>query len=104
MKAESINEKAMDIAEDKTSSRATDISLEEEKIVDAEEAKNVGPNPSIRTQSRKSEIDPFSEPPDGGLNAWLKVLGCFLIYSNIWYALRHRPENTGLTHNIGASR
>jgi hypothetical protein len=35
--------------------------------------------------SRKSEIDPFGEPPDGGLNAWLKVLGCFLLYSNIWY-------------------
>jgi MFS family permease len=24
------------------------------------------------------------EPPDGGLHAWLKVLGGFLIYSNIW--------------------
>jgi hypothetical protein len=34
--------------------------------------------------SRKSDIDPFGEPPDGGLNAWLKVLGCFLLYSNIW--------------------
>lgn len=33
----------------------------------------------------KGAIDPFGEPPDGGLNAWLKVLGCFLIYSNIWY-------------------
>jgi hypothetical protein len=36
--------------------------------------------------SRKSDIDPFGEPPNGGLNAWLKVLGCFLLYSNIWYA------------------
>jgi hypothetical protein len=34
--------------------------------------------------SRKADIDPFGEPPDGGLNAWLKVLGCFLLYSNIW--------------------
>lgn len=23
-------------------------------------------------------------PPDGGLHAWLKVLGAFLLYSNIW--------------------
>jgi hypothetical protein len=38
----------------------------------------------INTSSGRSNvIDPFAEPPDGGLNAWLKVLGCFLIYSNI---------------------
>ena len=33
------------------------------------------------------EIDDTSTlhvPPDGGLHAWLKVLGCFLMYSNIW--------------------
>lgn len=24
-------------------------------------------------------------PPDGGLHAWLKVLGGFLVYINIWY-------------------
>jgi hypothetical protein len=34
--------------------------------------------------SKRGDIDPFGEPPDGGLNAWLKVLGCFLLYSNIW--------------------
>jgi hypothetical protein len=34
--------------------------------------------------SKKGDIDPFGAPPDGGLNAWLKVLGCFLLYSNIW--------------------
>ena len=38
----------------------------------------------IQSSSKKGAIDPFGEPPDGGLNAWLKVLGCFLIYSNIW--------------------
>lgn len=38
-----------------------------------------------KVASRRSEIDPAGEPPDGGLNAWLKVLGCFLIYSNVWY-------------------
>jgi hypothetical protein len=33
------------------------------------------------------EIDDNSAPhvpPDGGLHAWLKVVGGFLIYSNIW--------------------
>lgn len=38
----------------------------------------------ISSSSKKGAINPFGEPPDGGLNAWLKVLGCFLIYSNIW--------------------
>jgi hypothetical protein len=38
----------------------------------------------VQSSSKKSDIDPSAEPPDGGLNAWLKVLGCFLIYSNIW--------------------
>ena len=27
---------------------------------------------------------PAHVPPDGGMHAWLKVLGGFLIYSNIW--------------------
>jgi hypothetical protein len=38
----------------------------------------------VQSSSRKSDIDPLSNPPDGGLNAWLKVFGCFLLYSNIW--------------------
>lgn len=40
----------------------------------------------IQSASRRSDIDPLAEPPDGGLNAWLKVFGCFLLYSNIWCA------------------
>jgi hypothetical protein len=39
---------------------------------------------TIVSSPKKLDIDPLGEPPDGGLNAWLKVLGCFLIYSNIW--------------------
>jgi hypothetical protein len=39
----------------------------------------------VQSASRKSVIDPSTEPPDGGLHAWLKVFGCFLLYSNIWY-------------------
>jgi len=37
----------------------------------------------VKSSSKQSDINPFTEPPDGGLNAWLKVIGCFLIYSNI---------------------
>jgi hypothetical protein len=40
----------------------------------------------VQSSSRRSDIDPLAEPPDGGLNAWLKVLGCFLVYSNIWWS------------------
>lgn len=48
----------------------------------------------VKSTSKNSEIDPFGIPPDGGLNAWLKVLGCFLIYSNIWYAMRWIFDST----------
>lgn len=34
------------------------------------------------TMTTESAIPP---PPDGGLHAWLKVFGGFMIYINIWY-------------------
>ena len=34
------------------------------------------------TLTAESAIPP---PPDGGLHAWLKVFGGFMIYINIWY-------------------
>jgi hypothetical protein len=37
-------------------------------------------------------------PPDGGLHAWLKVFGGFMIYINIWYA-KH-PTHLPSTPNI----
>ncbi|KAF2097857.1 MFS general substrate transporter [Rhizodiscina lignyota] len=42
------------------------------------------PLEKVQSSSKRSDIDPSTQPPDGGLNAWLKVFGCFLIYSNIW--------------------
>jgi hypothetical protein len=88
MKTDVVDEKALDLPDEKYSSRTDDASSKDEEAIDVLEIADEGPNALSRTQSRKSEIDPFSEPPDGGLNAWLKVLGCFLIYSNIWYDVR----------------
>lgn len=41
---------------------------------------------TIETQSLAgSQLPP---PPDGGMHAWLKVFGGFLVYINIWYGVR----------------
>lgn len=61
---------------------------EDEKVKSSgvgSDADHESPRPQLsRAASKRSEIDPTAEPPDGGLNAWLKVLGCFLLYSNVW--------------------
>lgn len=83
-----LDEKDVDLTAEKRSYKADDTSREENEEEAAEAAtrnEDENANDLDHTRSRKSEIDPFSTPPDGGLNAWLKVLGCFLIYSNIWY-------------------
>lgn len=36
------------------------------------------------TVTTESAIPP---PPDGGLHAWLKVFGGFMIYINIWFVI-----------------
>jgi MFS family permease len=45
-------------------------------------------NPLAKSASHISTVSAAPSlphvPPDGGLHAWLKVLGSFLIYSNIW--------------------
>jgi hypothetical protein len=83
MKDDGLDEKGPEPSEN-ASSRAGDGSREEEVVDDIEISGQETRAALSRVQSKKSEIDPFGEPPDGGLNAWLKVLGCFLIYSNIW--------------------
>lgn len=84
-----LDEKDVDLTAEKQSYKADDTSREENEE-EATETTTRNPDETAneldQTRSRKSEIDPFSTPPDGGLNAWLKVLGCFLIYSNIWYS------------------
>jgi hypothetical protein len=53
------------------------------------------PEPETSTsQDKEAQTDAHSTlatetaippPPDGGLHAWLKVFGGFMIYINIWY-------------------
>lgn len=39
-----------------------------------------------REATPKSLPSPFDEIPNGGLNAWLQVLGSFMTFLNTWYA------------------
>ena len=50
---------------------------------------NKAPIDARSTLTTESAISP---PPDGGLHAWLKVFGGFLIYINIWFV--HPGLNT----------
>ncbi|KAF2741339.1 MFS general substrate transporter [Polyplosphaeria fusca] len=57
------------------------------------------------------DIDPLPDqedalppPPDGGLHAWLKVFGGFLIYINIWgFTLAYGAFQTYYQHNLLSS-
>lgn len=60
--------------------------LDEKQDVEKHSSDDSTAAPLEKVQSRRSDIDPAADPPDGGRNAWLKVMGCFLIYSNIWQA------------------
>ncbi|KAF1951709.1 MFS general substrate transporter [Byssothecium circinans] len=42
------------------------------------------PHDASRQDTRSVAESQLPSPPDGGLHAWLKVLGGFLIYINIW--------------------
>lgn len=65
------------------SSPSTDDSYDVDGVLETEVEKQA--TQLSRTTTRRSAIDPSREPPDGGLEAWLKVFGCFLLYSNIWF-------------------
>ena len=64
-----------------TSSGLNEEHKDEESIMSPDSATMEKIQP---TTSKSSDISPYTEPPDGGLNAWLKVFGSFLMYSNIW--------------------
>ena len=55
----------------------------------------IGSGAAAVQETDHGEIDspsPAHIPPDGGLHAWLKVVGGFLIYSNIWYNCSRTPS------------
>ena len=55
---------------------------------------------AIESQSLAgSQLPP---PPDGGLHAWLKVFGGFLVYINIWCGSFHQLVYASLIHFLGA--
>lgn len=61
---------------------------------------NAHDSQTIETQSLAgSQLPP---PPDGGLHAWLKVFGGFLVYINIWYDIRVAHSRAAITNLIGA--
>lgn len=37
------------------------------------------------TPMQNSPSPPDDRPPDGGLRAWLQVLGAFMLFLNTWY-------------------
>jgi hypothetical protein len=51
-----------------------------EKAIDAEAHLNISP----ASDDTVSDEDP-GPPPNGGLQAWLQVLGSFFLFFNSWY-------------------
>ena len=47
----------------------------------------------------KSQPNPSDEIPNGGLKAWLQVLGSFMVFLNTWYpSLLHFVQLIGALH------
>ena len=65
--------------------KSSTLSLDEEaQVVATSEAKNEAPSrpgpPVFLTPDGK----PAGPPPDGGLTAWLQVLGAWMLFFNTW--------------------
>ncbi|KAF2000247.1 MFS general substrate transporter [Amniculicola lignicola CBS 123094] len=71
-------------------------------VVDNEEQRLSTPGSLERVQDEGPGPDAqLPDPPDGGLHAWLKVLGGFLIYINIWgFTLSYGAFQTYYAHNL----
>jgi hypothetical protein len=70
------------------------LDFEEKKALDENKTtpQRTSTQESLSLDPERQEADTHTEeepalppPPDGGLHAWLKVFGGFLIYINIWY-------------------
>jgi hypothetical protein len=66
-----------------TKSSAQTLNVDLNSKVQEDDVK-IEPEAQVERKTRRSGLDPSVPPPDGGLLAWSKVFGCFLLYSNIW--------------------
>lgn len=51
--------------------------------------------PGLKTEEEEQEEERqerLPPPPDGGLHAWLKVFGGFLVYINVWCVALFTPD------------
>ena len=55
-------------------------------------------------QPANSVSKPPEPPPDGGLVAWLQVMGAFFLMFNTWYASRNNPHLGRLNHTLTCNR
>lgn len=42
--------------------------------------------PVEKPEQAQAQPAPANEPPNGGVTAWLQVLGSFILFLNTWYA------------------
>ncbi|KAF2192610.1 MFS general substrate transporter [Zopfia rhizophila CBS 207.26] len=82
----------------------TSLDFEGEKALEADKQQRRRPStPETRDDDAETESQ-LPPPPDGGLHAWLKVFGGFLIYINIWgFTLTYGAFQSWYQHNLLAS-
>ena len=77
--------------EDSRPSSADDVIQHESRPQSDEGARDKEAQLDARsTITTESALPP---PPDGGLHAWLKVFGGFMIYINIWFVASYTSSN-----------
>lgn len=57
----------------------------DEKVDIESEPVQIPPLIDIPIEEKANVLPPPAPPPDGGLRAWLQVLGCYLVFFNVWY-------------------
>jgi hypothetical protein len=60
----------------------------DEKVDIESEPASVPPLVDVPIEEKANVLPPPAPPPDGGLRAWLQVLGCYLVFFNVWYSVQ----------------
>lgn len=68
-------------------------------MVDADVTEKRAWPPEILSSASSAIVPLKEELPDGGLRAWLQVLGAFFMYFNTWGKLFNIPHET--TRHLG---